>query len=99
MRSAVFAFLILFLAPFSGFVAADSDINLEIEEDIELMIPTYSIAVQLAFERVSDLDQYSIEEIKDTKQWLIVTGNDIENQKSFLLQLFFSNFLSLRFFK
>jgi len=46
MRSAVFAFLILFLAPFSGFVAADSDINLEIEEDIELMIPTYSIAVQ-----------------------------------------------------
>jgi len=84
MRSAVFAFLILFLAPFSGLVAADSNLNQEIEEDIKLMIPTYSIAVQLAFERVSDLDQYSLEEIRDTKQWLIVTGNDIETQKSFL---------------
>ena len=85
MRSAVIAFLILFLAPFSGLVSADTEFNFNSESDNELLIPTYSIAVQLAFERVSDLEQYSIEEIKNTKQWLIVTANDIETQESFIL--------------
>ena len=85
MRSAVIAFLILFLAPFSGLVSADTEFNFNSESDNELLIPTYSIAVQLAFERVSDLEQYSIEELKNTKQWLIVTANDIETQESFIL--------------
>ena len=84
MRSAVIAFLILFLAPFSGLVSADTEFNFNPESDNELLIPTYSIAVQLAFERVSDLEQYSIEELKNAKQWLIVTADDIESQKLFV---------------
>ena len=84
MRSALIAILILFLAPFSGLVSADTDFNLDSEIDKELLIPTYSVAVQLAFERVSNLDQYTIEEIKDTKRWLIVTVDDIETQESYI---------------
>jgi subtilisin-like proprotein convertase family protein len=84
MRSALIAILILFLAPFSGLVSADTDFNLDSEIDKELLIPTYSVAVQLAFERVSNLDQYTIEEIKDTKRWLIVTIDDIETQESYI---------------
>ena len=84
MRSALIAILILFLAPFSGLVSADTDFNLDSEIHKELLIPTYSVAVQLAFERVSNLDQYTIEEIKDTKRWLIVTVDDIETQESYI---------------
>ncbi len=84
MRSAIVAVLILFLAPFSGLVSADSGINMDLNnEERDLIIPTYSIAVQLAFERVSNLEQYSVEELENTKKWLIVTDNTIEKQKKF----------------
>ena len=84
MRSAIVAVLILFLAPFSGLVSADSEINMDSNnEERDLVIPTYSIAVQLAFERVSNLEQYSVEELENTKEWLIVTDNTIEKQKKF----------------
>jgi subtilisin-like proprotein convertase family protein len=83
MRSAIVATLILLLGSFSGLVSAESNINSEAIDDNDLIISTYSIAVQLAFERVSNLDQYSIEELENTRQWLVVTGENIDKQKLF----------------
>jgi subtilisin-like proprotein convertase family protein len=84
MRRVVIAVLILFFAPFSGIVSAGYSVDLETEENGNLVIPTYSDTVQLAFQRVSNLEHYSMEELENTKQWLIVTNKEIEKQKSFL---------------
>ena len=72
MRTTIFAVFILVFAPISGLVVADnkSQQNL-LEGEQNLILPTYSVAVQLAFERVSDLEQYSTEELDNTGEWLI----------------------------
>ena len=36
-------------------------------------MPSYSRAVQLAFDRVSDLDSYTDEVLSQTSEWLVVT--------------------------
>ena len=35
---------------------------------------SYSIPVQLAFDRAEDISRYSQDEILSTKEWLVVTG-------------------------
>ena len=81
MRTTIFAVFILVFAPISGLVVADnkSQQNL-LEGEQNLILPTYSVAVQLAFERVSDLEQYSTEELDNTGEWLIVSANNIDDQ-------------------
>ena len=81
MRSVLIAVFILLVAPISGLVTAENE-NLQdsSEDEQSLIIPTYSIAVQLAFERVSDLEQYSKEDLENTKQWLVVSANSIDEQ-------------------
>ncbi len=39
-----------------------------------LLLPTYSKAVQLAFARVSDLENYDADELSEVDSWLVVTG-------------------------
>ena len=81
MRSVLIAVFILLSAPVSGLVTAENQTLKESSESEQnLIIPTYSIAVQLAFERVADLEQYSAEELEDTKQWLVVSTNNINEQ-------------------
>ena len=81
MRSVLIAVFILLSAPVSGLVTAENQTLKESSESEQnLIIPTYSIAVQLAFERVADLEQYSEEELEDTKQWLVVSTNNINEQ-------------------
>ena len=46
----------------------------------ENILPTYSKAVQLAFDRVENLEQYTVEELSQTNQWLIVTQIPIDKQ-------------------
>ena len=56
MRTAIFAVFILVIAPISGLVTAENGSQQNsLEEEQNLILPTYSVAVQLAFERVSDL--------------------------------------------
>ena len=81
MRTAIFAVFILVIAPISGLVAAENGSQQNsLEEEQNLILPTYSVAVQLAFERVSDLEQYSKEELDNAEEWLIVSTNDIDEQ-------------------
>ena len=81
MRSVLIAVFILLVAPISGLVTAENE-NLQdsSEDEQSLIIPTYSIAVQLAFERVSNLEQYTKEDLENTKQWLVVSANNIDEQ-------------------
>ena len=81
MRTAIFAVFILVIAPISGLVTAENEIQQNsLEDEQNLILPTYSVAVQLAFERVSDLEQYSKEELENTEEWLIVSTNNIDEQ-------------------
>ena len=81
MRTAIFAVLILVIAPISGLVTAENENQQNsLEDEQNLILPTYSVAVQLAFERVSDLEQYSKEELDNAEEWLIVSTNNIDEQ-------------------
>ena len=81
MRAVIIAVFIILLAPFSGLVVAEKENQEENTEQVEnLIIPTYSIAVQLAFDRVENLEQYTDEELENTKEWLIVTNKEINEQ-------------------
>ena len=81
MRTAIFAVFILVIAPISGLVTAENESQQKsLEEEKNLILPTYSVAVQLAFERVSDLEQYSKEELDRTEEWLVVSTNSIDEQ-------------------
>tara|TARA_B100000900_G_scaffold412360_1_gene433973 strand:+ start:3117 stop:6935 length:3819 start_codon:yes stop_codon:yes gene_type:complete len=81
VRVVLIAVFIILLAPFSGLVVAEKE-NQEKnnEQEEKLIIPTYSIAVQLAFDRVENLEQYTDEEIENTNEWLIVTNKEIKEQ-------------------
>ena len=81
MRTTIFAVFILVFAPISGLVVADNERQQNLlEGEQNMILPTYSVAVQLAFERVSDLEQYSTEELDNTGEWLIVSANNIDDQ-------------------
>ena len=81
MRAVIIAVFIILLAPFSGLVVAEKENQVEkTEQEENLIIPTYSIAVQLAFDRVENLEQYTDEELENTKEWLIVTNKEINEQ-------------------
>ena len=81
MRAVIIAVFIILLAPFSGLVVAEKENQVEkTEQEEDLIIPTYSIAVQLAFDRVENLEQYTDEELESTKEWLIVTNKEIKEQ-------------------
>ena len=81
MRTVIFAVLILVIAPISGLVTAENESQQNsLEDEQNLILPTYSVAVQLAFERVSDLEQYSKEELDNAEEWLIVSTNNIDEQ-------------------
>ncbi len=65
MRAVIIAVFIILLAPFSGLVVAEKENQEEnTEQEENLIIPTYSIAVQLAFDRVENLEQYTDEELR-----------------------------------
>ena len=88
MRLALFVVFILLSAPISGLVSADDRNQEELSSNTrELIIPTYSIAVQLAFERVSDLEQYSTEELEDTGQWLVISSSNKDEQMKMIKNL------------
>ena len=78
MRTALAVLIILLFAPFGGVVAgsAGQSVNLGIEGDE--ILPTYSRAVQLAFERVGDMSGYSEEDLSGTHEWLVVTRVPID---------------------
>ena len=78
MRTALAVLVILLLAPFGGVATASPGQPIDLGIEGDEILPTYSRAVQLAFERVSDLNGYSEEDLKATHEWLVVTRVPLE---------------------
>ena len=80
VRSVVIVLVMLVLTSVGGLVSGYSEPDdLGIEGD-EIM-SSYSRAVQLAFERASDLDSYSNQVLSQTEDWLVVTRVPIDKHE------------------
>ena len=81
MRTALAVLIILLFAPLGGVIADSAgqpdDLGIEGDE----ILPTYSRAVQLAFERVGDMSGYSEEDLEGVHEWLVVTRVPIEKHQ------------------
>ena len=65
----------LLLSPIGNVDATSQDYeNEDLDIDERFILQSYSRAVQLAFERVSEIDAYSEDILAITKKWLVVTG-------------------------
>ena len=73
MRTALAVLIILLFAPFGGVVSGSTGQPVDLEIEGDEILPTYSRAVQLAFERVGDMSGYSEEDLSGTHEWLVVT--------------------------
>ena len=73
VRAVVIVLFMLVLTPFGGVVSGSSGLPEEMQIEGNEIMPSYSRAVQLAFDRVSDLDSYSEEVLTQTTDWLVVT--------------------------
>ena len=78
VRSVVIVLVMLILTPFGGVVADSSELPEELRIEGDEIMPSYSRAVQLAFDRVSDLDSYTDEVLSQTSEWLVVTRAPME---------------------
>ena len=74
MRYAVAIALIVVLSPFSGIVLGEYEQDGIDNFESTSIMESYSIPVQLAFDRAEDISRYSEDEILSTKEWLVVTG-------------------------
>ena len=79
MRYAVAIALIVILSPLVGFVSGDYEVVDNEEYEAASIMSSYSIPVQLAFDRVEDLSRYSLDELQSSKQWLVVTNVPLED--------------------
>ena len=74
MRYAVAIVLIVVMSPFSGIVSGEYERDRIENSESSSIMESYSIPVQLAFDRAEDISRYSQDEILSTKEWLVVTG-------------------------
>ena len=77
MRVAVLVLVMVVFAPSGQTLGEAGPYNSPsvIQEDV---MDTYSRSVQIAFDRVSDIDSYEEEELARASSWLVVTGIPIE---------------------
>ena len=74
MRYAVTMVLIILMMPLSGIVSAE---NKTVEKDsfqTDSILDSYSMPVRIAFDRVSNLESYTTEELHHSREWLVVTS-------------------------
>ena len=70
--------MIIVFAPFGQVLAEEENVGgtpLVVNE----VMQSYSRTVQIAFERVSNMDLYDEDSLEQVESWLVVTGVDIEN--------------------
>jgi len=73
MRTALAVLIILLFAPFGGVATASPGQPVDLGIEGDEILPTYSRAVQLAFDRVGDMNRYSDEDLETVHEWLVVT--------------------------
>ena len=76
MRVTPIVLLMMILAPVGQSLGDDMGQHGTLENSE--VLHTYSRGVQIAFERVSDLERYDEQDLTRTDSWLVVTGIDIE---------------------
>ena len=78
MRVTSLVIVIIVFAPFGQVLAEEENVGgtpLVVNE----VMQSYSRTVQIAFERVSNMDLYDEDSLEQVESWLVVTGVDIEN--------------------
>ncbi len=80
MRATAMLLVLMLLSPVAAAMTDEQEIRIDLEIDGEPIMPTYSRAVQLAFDRVADLDSYTDDQLAQTHEWLIVTSIPLEKQ-------------------
>ena len=80
MRVAILVLLMVSFSPAAHAVGGEEpeEIPTVVLEDI---LGTYSRSVQIAFERVSDIDSYEEAELAVVDSWLVVTGIPIKEHR------------------
>ena len=79
MRVAILVLLMVTFAPAGNVLGEEPDeIPTVVLEDV---LGTYSRSVQIAFERVSDIDSYGEADLAMSDSWLVVTGIPIEEHR------------------
>ena len=74
MRYAITMVLIILMMPLSGIVSAE---NKTVDKDsfqTDSILESYSMPVRIAFDRVSNLESYTTEELHHSREWLVVTS-------------------------
>ena len=59
---------------------AKQTIDIDFEINGEPILPTYSRTIQLAFDRVGELDRYTETELSQTNEWLVISQIPLEKQ-------------------
>ncbi len=81
MRVASLVIVIMVFAPFGHVLAEEKDTGTAPIVVNEVM-QSYSRDVQIAFERVSDMDLYDVDSLAEVDSWLVVTGVSSENHRN-----------------
>ena len=71
MRTIAMLLVLMLVSPVVATIGEGQNNNIDFEVSGENILPTYSKAVQLAFDRVENLNQYTVEELSQTNQWLL----------------------------
>ena len=80
MRTTAMLLVLMLVSPVAATISEEQNSQINFEINGEPILPTYSRAVQLAFDRVENLDQYTQDELSQTNEWLVVTQIPIEKQ-------------------
>ena len=80
MRTTAMLLVLMLVSPVAASIGEGQNYDIDFEIDGENILPTYSRAVQLAFDRVENLEQYTDDELSQTNQWLVVTQIPIDKQ-------------------
>ena len=74
MRYAITMVLIILMVPLSSIVSAEDNPVGSESFQTDSILESYSMPVRIAFDRVSNLESYTTEELHHSREWLVVTS-------------------------
>lgn len=80
VRVTAMLLVLMLVSPVVATAGQEQTIDIDFEIDGEPILPTYSRAIQLAFDRVGELERYTETELSQTYEWLVITQIPIEKQ-------------------
>ena len=80
VRVTAMLLVLMLVSPVIATAGQEQTIDFDFEINGDPILPTYSRTIQLAFDRVGDLDRYTPTELSQTNEWLVITQIPIEKQ-------------------